>query len=380
MNTQPFSCKRDNLTIRGVAMMPEGPWPFPAVILCHGFMGDARSMFPYAEALASMGYAAFAFDFCGGGLHSSSDGATTQMSVLTEKQDLLAVMDAVLAREDVDPARLYLLGGSQGGLVSALAAAERNAQVAALIMLYPALCIPDHARRGALMMASYDPISPPDIIHCGPMPVGRCYHDAVVNMDPFAIICDYTGPVLILHGTADRVVPIEYAYCAGQAYGEARCQLIPIVGADHGYTEDENRTVLACIRLFLRGMREQLRISVRCLDARTLVPGENGRVAIRFHAACDHALFKGETQEPGIDTQDLKDGVPVRLHAEYTLQGRDPAGEPCALSIVNTEKDGEWKPTIQTDSRALSFLNTADLTAVMEFLPEGPVVHIFCMP
>lgn len=374
---QPFTCTRQNLTIRGTAVLPAVGGRRPAVILCHGFMGRHQDMLPYAQAFAAWGYAAFAFDFCGGGLRSASDGRTTEMTVSTEKQNLLAVMDAVLARDDVDPKRLYLLGGSQGGLVTALAAAERPAQVAALMMLFPALCIPDHAKRGALMMAAYDPENPPEIIHCGPMPLGRCYHDDIVKLDPYAVMTAYAGPVLILHGTDDRVVPIAYSERAAETYGHDNCQLIPIAGADHGFTQEENHVALHCIKLFLEEQRELLRIPVQITRTETLVPGENGRVAVYFDASCDCRLFCGKTVHEGVDTQELKNGKAVKLCAVYTLDGTDCAGKPCSLSIINTNVDGQWKPRIQTASEALSFLNDADLTAVLEFLPNGPVVHIF---
>jgi hypothetical protein len=47
---------------------------FPAVILCHGFMANEGMCETYAKLFARMGYAAFTFDFCGGGLMSRNDG------------------------------------------------------------------------------------------------------------------------------------------------------------------------------------------------------------------------------------------------------------------------------------------------------------------
>lgn len=251
MKQVPFSCARDALTIRGMSFLPEAEGPHPAAILCHGFMSRWQDMIPYAETLAKWGYAAFAFDFCGGSLVSTSDGATTEMTVLTERDDLLCVMDAVLARPDIDPTRLVLMGGSQGGFVASLAAAERPEQVTALMLLFPALCIPDDARRGALLMASYDPACPPSVIHCGPMPLGRCFHDTAVGIDPFAAFTRYSGPVLLLHGTADSVVIIDYARRAQQACAPGQCRLVPIQGAGHGFNAQENELAFEAMCTFL---------------------------------------------------------------------------------------------------------------------------------
>lgn len=147
MRPEPFSCERDGLVIRGKAYGPkDGPSPMPAAILCHGFLANLRMCAAYARLLANMGYATFTFDFCGGGLRCSSDGRSEDMTVLTEKADLVAVFDHVRGPALVDAARVSLLGCSQGGLVSAMVARERPHDVSRLLLLYPALCIPDDAR------------------------------------------------------------------------------------------------------------------------------------------------------------------------------------------------------------------------------------------
>ena len=63
-----------------------------------------------------------------------STGSSLGMSVLTEKADLLNVLDYVKGLDYVDPTRITLAGCSQGGLVSALAAAEREAEVERLVL------------------------------------------------------------------------------------------------------------------------------------------------------------------------------------------------------------------------------------------------------
>lgn len=68
---QPFSCQRDNLTIRGYMFRKE-TGILPAIIICHGFMANQKTVTHYAKVLANLGYAAFTFDFCGGGLRSKS--------------------------------------------------------------------------------------------------------------------------------------------------------------------------------------------------------------------------------------------------------------------------------------------------------------------
>ena len=47
-------------------------------------------------------------------------------------------------QKDVDKKRIVLIGESQGGLVSALAASELKKQVSNLVLIFPAFCIPDN--------------------------------------------------------------------------------------------------------------------------------------------------------------------------------------------------------------------------------------------
>jgi len=86
-----FSCVRDSLTIRGMQYIPEGLDLTP-IIMCHGFCSSQREFIYHAEKFAKYGYAVFTFDFCGGGAKSSSDRSTKDMSVLTEQEDLKAVI------------------------------------------------------------------------------------------------------------------------------------------------------------------------------------------------------------------------------------------------------------------------------------------------
>ncbi|MNI86495.1 Prolyl oligopeptidase family protein [compost metagenome] len=59
------------------------------------------------------------------------------MTVLTECEDLKAVMDYVKSLSYVDANQVTLMGFSQGGFISALTAAQRANEVEALILPFP---------------------------------------------------------------------------------------------------------------------------------------------------------------------------------------------------------------------------------------------------
>ena len=216
-----FSCERDGLTIKGTVFLPKGKPDCPIAVISHGFMANQMFSQIHAQNLAKMGYAAFCFDFCGGTLVGSSDGDSTDMSVLTEVEDLKAVIEFAKSQSYTDENELILLGCSQGGFVSAIVSAEMKEEVDALILLYPAFCIPDDARSGEMMFAKFDPQNVPETFWCGPMKLGRRYVTDVIEMDPYEIIHQYTGKVLIIHGNQDKIVDISYALRAVETYSQA---------------------------------------------------------------------------------------------------------------------------------------------------------------
>jgi len=137
--------KNGERKIYGKLYSPEGGGIYPAVILCHGYNGVNTDWVKECSYYAHHGYVAYAFDFCGGSVRSKSSGYSTDMTITSEKEDLFAVLDSIRAMDNVDAENVVLFGGSQGGLVSALAAAERADEVRALAMYFPALCIPGDA-------------------------------------------------------------------------------------------------------------------------------------------------------------------------------------------------------------------------------------------
>ena len=248
-----FECVRDGLIIRGTEFRPEGE-SLPIAIVSHGFMGFQDTVRHYCKALASIGYAAYCFDFCGGSApgKGASEGASTDMSVLTEVQDLEAVIEYVQSLPYTGN-ELLLMGCSQGGFVSALVAAKHPGLVNKLVLFYPALCIPDDARAGKMMFARFDPQNIPEKLRCGPMKLGGCYPEAVIDMAPYEEIKAYTGPVLIVHGTKDKIVHVDYARKAADAYEavlSGRTKLCIIEDGAHGFNKKHHAYAIEQLKQF----------------------------------------------------------------------------------------------------------------------------------
>lgn len=222
-----LSATRDDLNIYGEIYLPgDGSGVYPTVVIGHEYGADHNNVSQYAEMFASSGVAAYIFDFCGGSSTSRSDGSLLEMSVMTEVADMNAVLDMIRAEPFTDPDHLFLMGASQGGLVAALTAAEREADIAALILYYPALVIPDTAR------AQYsDPDDIPETFNNLGITVGKPYYADILDVDVYGTIGNYTKDVLIIHGDSDSLVPIASSEQALQSYPSA--ELIPLEGANH---------------------------------------------------------------------------------------------------------------------------------------------------
>lgn len=257
-----FSCYRDGLKINGTLFLPKTRKneKLPIAIVCHEFMTNQLFSFPYAKALAGIGFAAFCFDFCGGGLVSTSRGSRRDMSVLTEISDLKAVIRFAQSLSNTDEGELLLVGCSQGGLVAALTAAQMPETVNGLVLLYPALCIPDAARGGEMLWLKFDPSHIPEKMHAGPMPLGRRYSADVMNMDAFRQIAGYSGKVLLLHGDRDTIVDISYAEKAESVYRAAGADVrfVVIPGGKHIFRKPSQiRQATQEITAFVRKIKEE---------------------------------------------------------------------------------------------------------------------------
>ena len=200
--------------------------PVPLVILSHGFGGNLIGNRDYADYFVSRGLAAFNFDFCGGGMDSRSGGTMLDMTVLTEAEDLGAVIDCFKA----DPrfSCIYLWGASQGGFVSALTASRRPGDIAKAVLEFPAIVLQDDAKARANPDGTF-----PDTSWVMGLTISRKYNETAVSFDLYDLLGNYAGPVLILHGDRDPVVPLRYSERAARTF--PRAELVVMPGQDHGF-------------------------------------------------------------------------------------------------------------------------------------------------
>lgn len=225
--TEEVAFYRDDLQIYAQLMIPEGEGPFPVVILSHGYGGNHKQCLSNAKLLASQGVAACAFDFNGGGRGSQSAGDTKDMSVLTEAEDLSAVMDGLAAMPEIDASNMVLWGFSQGGFVSTYVATTRPDDVKALVCYFPSYVLHDDAAK-----AMPDPNNIPEEMEFMGLTIGRCYYADALSFNIYDMMPNYTGDVLLFHGTKDILVPIEYSQRAAEVFPSV--ELVTVQDGAHG--------------------------------------------------------------------------------------------------------------------------------------------------
>ena len=233
--------KNGERQIYGELFKPQGKTKGIAII-AHGFNGTYHWGRNYFDVMGRKGYQCFTFDFPCGSVNSHSDNNTMNMSILDEQSDLKAIVRYFRSQGQK---HIVLIGESQGGLVAALTAAKIKKAVSQLVLVFPALGIPQNWR------ARYPKIEDiPEVTELWGVKMGRRFFEEIHDMNSFDIIGKYRGPVLIVRGDKDGIVPVESSQKAVKLYKDVRLHIIP--GAGHGFKPAEFQEEVQQLEMFLK--------------------------------------------------------------------------------------------------------------------------------
>jgi alpha-L-fucosidase 2 len=221
--------------------VPAGNGPFPAVIIVHGggWIGGSRefSVQPLFDPLAKAGFAWFSISY-----RLATDLLQFGVAV-DDVQAAIKHVKANAAKYNIDPDRIAVLGESAGAHLAALAVERSPGSVAAVVAMYPptdlvalaenARAIPDSIRQ--MVRAA------------GMEQLIRGY---LREMSPIEHITPGLPPFLLVHGTADTVVPFDQSERMLKALKAAgnQAELITVKGGGHGLRGWERSNELASYR------------------------------------------------------------------------------------------------------------------------------------
>ena len=205
----------------------------PLVILMHGVFSnkDFPIISELANELQQKGIASIRFDFNG---HSESDGAFKDMTVPLEVKDALAVYQYCKTLDFVS--NISLLGHSQGGVVTSLVGGELKDAIKSVVLLAPAAVMEDQTKAGMMMGVKFDPNNIPESISVFNHTVGQEYLATCQTLNIYENAANYQGPVCLIHGRADQVVPYTYSEKYDQIYKNSTLHIME--GESHLFDQD----------------------------------------------------------------------------------------------------------------------------------------------
>jgi uncharacterized protein len=199
-----------------------GGAPRPVVILIHGWGRNVERMLPYIEMLRPLDLHLLAFDARNHGLSDRDVYA----SMLKFSEDIRAAIDFSCARPVVDRTRVAVLGLSIGG-AAAIHAAAHDSRIRAVVTA-GAFADP---RSVMVALGRSAWLANPGL------PLAFRTMEWVIGVRlaaiaPEAVIRRAEARFLIVHGDADRVVPVAHASRLKAAAPE-RCELLVMAGRGH---------------------------------------------------------------------------------------------------------------------------------------------------
>lgn len=210
--TEVFDLPLDNGETLRAWYLPQPDPAAPTVLYLHGSRWNLNGGVFRLERWHQMGFAVLAIDYRGFG--ASSPRLPSQRSAT---DDALAGLRE-LARRQPDPAKRYLYGHSLGGAIAAQVAARAERPAFAGLVLEATFT----SVRDMLPLTRWGDL--PGVASLVTQP-----------FDTRAALRRYAGPLLVLHGSGDRVVPVTMSDDLVDAMppGEGPRRHVIIEGASH---------------------------------------------------------------------------------------------------------------------------------------------------
>jgi dipeptidyl aminopeptidase/acylaminoacyl peptidase len=238
MKIEEISFEADGLRLAGELRIPSAGRAHPTLCICHGIPTappdpNDRGYVPLAERFCSAGFITLIFNFRGTG---ESQG---NLDMPGWSRDLRAALDFLYGRSEVDKTHLCVVGFSGGAAVSVYAAAH-DPRVSLLVTcacpadfnsLYERQTPSEAIERFRQIGAVRDRDFPPSVEE---------WERGFEEITPISWIDRISPrPLLLVHGDADEVIPLEHGRRLYRKAKEPK-ELKVIPGAKHRLRLDES--------------------------------------------------------------------------------------------------------------------------------------------
>ncbi|XP_044462941.1 uncharacterized protein LOC123193922 isoform X2 [Mangifera indica] len=226
------------------------------VIVCHGFRStkEDTTMVNLAVALANEGISAFRFDFAGNG---ESEGSFAYANYWREADDLHAVIQHFCGANRVISA---ILGHSKGGGVVLLYASKYH-DIQSVVNISGRYDMRGgiEERLGKDIMERIEKDGFIDIKNKTGSVEYRVTKESLVdrlntNMHEACLQIDEECRVLTVHGSADKVIPIQDAHEFAKIIPNHKLHIVE--GANHGYTKHQTELASVVLNFIKEGLKK----------------------------------------------------------------------------------------------------------------------------
>jgi len=211
---------------------------FPAVVVCHGFMGDRigpnRLFVRLARTLTERGFAVLRFDYAGCG-ESTGDYGSQELRSFVHQTRLM--LDYILDFDFVDPSKVTLIGHGLGSAIAMLTAAEDH-RVSSLVLWAPS-GHPAQEISNSIGKDHYEELITKGQTSVNGFALQQPFFSSLSAVQLYQEARRFSGDVLLVHGTADEVSPVDNSFLYQKVFwtrSTGSCDKEIVMQADHVFS------------------------------------------------------------------------------------------------------------------------------------------------
>jgi acetyl esterase len=230
------------VSLRLDARIPEGSGPFAGAIIVHGgawVSGDRHwSVLPLFRPLTEAHIATFSISYRlanhgrdGFAMPANLSQVLNLGTAVDDVRQAIAYVKSHAAEYRIDPDRIALIGESAGAQLASMAALHPapNGDVRAVVAFYGP---------SDLVKLAQTSVWIPDVIRqsLNGTPLETMLFAGLRELSPVTWVSKKAPPFLLIHGTADTLVPFEQSLelCARLQSDNVNCEVYPVHDGHHG--------------------------------------------------------------------------------------------------------------------------------------------------